>query len=159
MIKFALQCDKSHGFESWFASGASYETQVRRGLVECPLCGSTRIEKQIMAPSVRLAKAAVPADAVVSETPVPARASDTNAVSLDLEPMQKLREMVRELHEKVQANTEDVGHNFAEEARKIHYGEAEERGIRGKATQDQAEALIEEGIGFLPLPVLPEERN
>jgi hypothetical protein len=160
MIKYALQCDKGHGFESWFPSSASFETQAKRGLVDCPVCGSSRVEKQIMAPSVRLKGAAAPdgeitAPADVLESP----AVPDQSVALMGERALKLRQMMRDLHAHVTANTEDVGAKFADEARKIHYGETEERAIRGRATADEAEALHDEGIGFLPLPTLPDERN
>jgi hypothetical protein len=164
MIKYALQCDKAHGFESWFPSISSFETQARRGLVECPVCGSVKVEKQIMKPSVRLHGIrpdqkpieSIPAptsEAAAAEPHIPAVLAD------DSEAARKLRAMMREIHQHVQANTEDVGAKFADEARKIHYGDAEERGIRGKATAEQAAELAEEGIAFLPLPPLPEERN
>ena len=160
MIKYALHCDKGHGFESWFPSSASFETQAKRGLVDCPVCGSSRVEKQIMAPSVRLKGADVPAGGIA----VPADMSDApmvpdQPVAMMGEHALKLRQMMRDLHAHVTANTEDVGAKFADEARKIHYGETEERAIRGRATADEAEALHDEGIGFLPLPTLPEERN
>jgi hypothetical protein len=160
MIKYALHCDKGHGFESWFPSSASFETQAKRGLVDCPICGSSRIEKQIMAPSVRLKGAAVPVVDAPAADPAPEVSTvPEQTVALMGEHAQKLREMVREIHAHVTANTEDVGAKFADEARKIHYGDAEERAIRGKATPTEAAALHDEGIGFLPLPTLPEERN
>ena len=167
MIKYALQCDKGHGFESWFPSSASYDTQVKRALVDCPVCGSTKVSKQIMAPSVRLRNAEAPKQESVLErqpasaVPVPSAAVAPPEVLPQLmsEPMQQLREMVKEFHAHVQANTEDVGSKFAEEAQKIHYGETEDRPIRGKATADEIEILHDEGIPFMPLPTLPEDRN
>lgn len=160
MIKYALQCDKGHGFESWFPSSASFETQAKRGLVDCPVCGSSRVEKQIMAPSVRLKGAAAPDVEITAPADVPdSPAIPDQSVALMGERALKLRQMMRDLHAHVTANTEDVGAKFADEARKIHYGETEERAIRGRATADEAEALHDEGIGFLPLPVLPDERN
>ncbi len=160
MIKYALRCDKGHGFESWFPSSASFETQAKRGLVECPLCGSTLVDKQIMSPSVRLkGAAALVIDAVTPDAVAEPTVAPEQSVALLGEQAEKLRIMVRELHAHVTANTEDVGAKFADEARKIHYGDAEERAIRGKATPTEAAALHEEGIGFLPLPTLPEERN
>jgi hypothetical protein len=154
MIKYALQCDKGHSFESWFPSSISFDTQAKRGLVDCPVCGSSRVEKQIMAPSVRSKGPAAPD----IEIATPAAEPD-QPVALMGEHAQKLRAMMRELHAHVTANTEDVGAKFADEARKIHYGETEERAIRGRATAEEAEALHDEGIGFMPLPTLPEERN
>jgi hypothetical protein len=174
MIKYALQCEKGHSFESWFDSGSAYDKLAKRGFVECPQCGSVRVEKQIMAPSVRLSSssaevaepstdapaaggggASAPEVIPAVEPPMPVALPET----LLTEKAQELREMIREFHAHVEANTEDVGAKFADEARKIHYGETEERAIRGKATMDEAEELHAEGIGFLPLPPLPDQRN
>jgi hypothetical protein len=164
MIKYALHCEKDHGFESWFPDSAAYGTQVKRGLVSCPVCGSMRISKQIMAPSIRSSgkrrgepepesasgeSAQVSAQAIHPEQPV----------ALMSEQAQKMRAMIRELHAHVKANTEDVGHGFADEARAMHLGDKPERAIRGKASLEDAQALHEEGIGVLPLPPLPDERN
>ncbi|MCA3563151.1 MAG: DUF1178 family protein [Methylocystis sp.] len=153
MIKYALLCDNGHGFDSWFPSSASYETQRKRGLVDCPVCGSMKVGKQIMAPAVTLKSGRQDAAAVA-----PAEACDQPMAVLGEEGA-RLRSLIREFHDHVKANTEDVGARFAEEARKIHYGETEERAIRGRASLDDARALHEEGIGVLPLPSLPEERN
>lgn len=155
MIKYALQCDSGHGFESWFPDSASYDVQVRRGFVSCPTCGSPKVEKQIMAPRVQ---ASEERRQLSKRTPSPPEASPQSMAMLS-EEAQKMRAMIRELHEKVKANTEDVGERFADEARKIHYGEVEEKAIRGQATFEQAKELHEEGIGVLPLPPLPDERN
>jgi hypothetical protein len=175
MIKYALQCEKGHGFESWFDSGSAYDKLARRGFVECPHCGSGRVEKQIMSPSVRLSSAQ--SEAVEPATDAPSTGAGTASgmpetvpmaapavpaelpVTLMSEKAQELREMIRSFHAHIEANTEDVGAKFADEARKIHYGETEERAIRGKATVDEAEELRAEGIGFLPLPPLPDQRN
>ena len=151
MIKYALHCDQGHGFESWFASSQSFASQAKRGLVNCPVCGSVRVEKQIMAPN--LGSSAPGAD-VSEAAPV-----QDQSVALLSEPMQELRARLRELHAEIKAHTEDVGTGFAEEARKIHYGEREERAIRGQATRDEAMDLQAEGIAFLPVPPLPDERN
>ncbi|OCW58310.1 DUF1178 family protein [Hoeflea olei] len=140
MIRFSLQCDKDHGFEGWFASNADFEAQNRRGLVECPLCGSHTVEKALMAP------------AVVAKQEAPA----TRPLAMDphqREVMQKLREMVKAIRQ----NAEDVGERFAEEARKIHLGEAEARGIIGQASSEEARSLIEDGIEIAPLPEFPED--
>jgi hypothetical protein len=158
MIKYALQCEKGHGFESWFSDSAGYDMQRKRGLVDCPVCGSRKIEKQIMSPRVRVKKGdSGPLVAPVQETP-----SESSALMAEGplgEEAKKFRAMLKEFHEHVKANTEDVGGKFADEARKIHYGETEERAIRGRASADEAQELYEEGIGFLPLPPLPDERN
>ena len=144
MIKFSLVCDRAHTFESWFDSGASYETQARRGLIECPACHSHAVSKAIMAPA--LVGGHKPADA-----PVPVAMLD--------ERQQKLRAMARTLRAEIEKNSEDVGGKFPAMARAIHDGEAPERSIRGKASLEEARALIEDGIGVLPLPFAPDEMN
>jgi hypothetical protein len=147
MIKYALTCEHDHSFESWFDGSEAYDKLRKRGLVECPVCGSTRVGKQIMTPAVQ----AKGRDVVAPEAPqeIPLVAGEDA----------KLRQALKELHAHVQANTEDVGSKFADEARKIHYGETEERAIRGRASFEEAKGLAEEGIGFHPLPPLPEDRN
>jgi len=144
MIKYALACDDGHAFESWFRDSDAFDVQARRGLVACAVCGSIKVAKQIMAPAI-------------SSTAAPA-ARSTEVVALG-EREKALREMMRELHRTVVANSDDVGDKFPEEARRIHYGESDPRSIRGRATPDEAKALHEEGVEFLPLPRLPDERN
>jgi hypothetical protein len=132
-----LQCSHSHSFEGWFASEDDFQGQLARGLVECPLCGDTGITKMLSAPRLNLG----------ASQPEAAR---QDVVSMPDESLQAAwMKMVRH----VMANTDDVGERFAEEARRIHYGETEERSIRGQASREETEALIEEGIGVLPLPI------
>ena len=151
MIRYALACEAGHDFESWFRSSDEFEAQDARGLVSCPVCGSARVQKQIMAPQVartdheRSAASAAPAPA--------------GDVALINPEAQELRQKIAELRAHLIANSEDVGEKFADEARKMHYGDAEERSIYGKATGEDAKALIDEGIGILPIPGLPDERN
>jgi hypothetical protein len=135
-----LRCTHGHGFEGWFASNEAFETQLAGGLVECPVCGDTAIVKLLSAPRLNLGNAKAPAEAA------PATPSQVPA---PLSPEARWMRAVRE----VIAKTEDVGDRFAEEARKMHYGEAEERGIRGQATPEQTEALLDEGIAVMPLPM------
>ncbi|MGL4241680.1 MAG: DUF1178 family protein [Beijerinckiaceae bacterium] len=156
MIKYALQCDQAHAFESWFPDSASYDRQAKRGFVSCPVCGSIKVEKQIMAPRVRNSDER---RALSKKKAPPADAAAPQPMAMLSEEAQKMRAAIRDLHEKVKANTEDVGERFADEARKIHYGEVEEKAIRGRANLEEAKALVDEGIGVLPLPPLPDERN
>lgn len=142
MIRYALQCEAGHEFESWFPDSASYDKQRKRGLIACPHCQSTRVEKQIMAP------------ALASKKEKPAQ-----TVAMIGEKERELRQMIQALHSHMRENAENVGDNFAEEARKIHYGETEERAIYGAATPPEAKALIEEGIPVLPVPALPDDMN
>lgn len=131
-----LQCSHRHAFEGWFASEDEFQSQLGRGLVECPLCGDNGITKMLSAPRLNLGAAEPQARQEVVSMP------DASLQAAWLK-------MVRH----VLANTEDVGERFAEEARSIHYGETEQRGIRGQASREETEALLEEGIGVLPLPI------
>ncbi len=154
MIKYALACEKDHSFESWFADSASYDAQSRRGLVACPVCGATRVSKAIMAPAI------VSGQKREERRPAPTAASPSPApVALLDERQQRLRDMARRVREEIVANTDDVGRKFPEEARAIHDGEAPARSIRGQATLEEAQALLDEGVGVLPLPFLPDEFN
>lgn len=141
MIKFGLRCEEDHRFEGWFGSSDEFETQRKRGFVTCPVCGSSKVDKALMAPSVSTSrdKAAV-------------RSEVMNAQARMLGEMRRLREAVTK-------NAEDVGPRFAEEARRIHYGEIEPKAVYGSATKDEVGALVEEGVGVAPLPVLPEDAN
>ena len=132
-----LQCSHSHDFEGWFASEDDFQGQLARGLVECPMCGDTAVSKMLSAPRLNLG-AAAPAE------------SRQDVVSV---PQNELQVAWLKMVRHVMANTDDVGERFAEEARRIHYGEAEQRGIRGQASVEETEALLEEGIGVLPLPI------
>jgi hypothetical protein len=164
MIKFTLHCDNDHVFEGWFASNAAFDHQAQNSLVECPMCGSDKVGKALMAPNVltsdqmrasRRARADEPAS---TETPVAAPAAPSMPVATDparAEMIAKLQEMSRALR----ANADHVGRDFAEEARKIHFGETPPRGIYGEASKDEIEALLDDGVGVAPLPPLPEDLN
>ncbi len=149
MIRYALSCGHGHAFESWFRDAAAYDEQVAAGLLACPACGSERVEKAIMAPHV-VQKA--------DRGPVPA-AAEGRPVSLVSPEDAELRAKVKALREHLTAQADYVGPGFAEEARRIHSGESERRSIYGEASPSDARALLEEGVGILPLPVLPEEGN
>lgn len=139
MIRFSLSCDNDHEFEGWFRSNEDFDGQAARGLVSCPACGSVNVGKALMAPAISSAQETAPA-----------------TLALDPEKremMKALREMVRA----VKANAEDVGETFPEEARRIHHGEAKARGIYGRASREEARALIEDGIEVAPLPDLPDD--
>ena len=142
MIRFTLACDQAHSFEAWFSSSDDFDSQKQRGLIECPHCGSAHVDKALMAPSVSTSK-------------------DTPAVQTSAMPKeaQEIMTKMRELRDAVLGQAENVGKKFPEEARKIHYGESEERGIYGESNRDDVEALLDEGIAIAPLPVLPDDRN
>ena len=154
MIRYALVCDRSHTFESWFQDSAAYDKQAARGLVNCPVCGSSKIEKAIMAPRLKSTKHRdVPVEA-------PASAAQEKTPVAMLSPQeQEFRKKLKELRDHLTKNADHVGPKFPEEARKMHYGETTHRSIYGEASPDEARSLAEEGIELHPLPVLPDERN
>jgi hypothetical protein len=160
MIRYALACDNGHDFESWFPSSASYDAQAERGLVTCPLCGSAKVDKQIMAPSLgRKGSAQAEPErpgAPVPAAPVPAAPAPMAILS---EREQAIRAMLKAVREHVVKTADYVGGDFADEARKMHYGEIEHRSIYGEANPADAKALIEEGIEVHPIPILPDDRN
>ena len=164
MIKYSVQCKKGHGFEAWFQNSAAFDTQTKRGLVSCPDCGSTKVEKALMAPhvstSTRNKGGGTPVagrDVAVGETTAVPASQSVASPSVMFPP--EMAEVLRKIRREVATKAEYVGPKFAEEARRIHYDEAPERGIYGEASLDDVKALHEEGIDCLPLPVLPEDRN
>jgi len=163
MIRYTLVCDKRHEFESWFTNSVAFDKQAKRGLVTCPMCGSAKVEKALMTP--RLARADKPsnqqtttADAAPADA-APATAKSPTPVAMISPREHEFRQKLRELRDHLVKNAENVGSRFPEEARKMHYGEAEHRSIYGVASPKDAKALHDEGIEFSPLPVLPDERH
>ncbi|WP_423460638.1 DUF1178 family protein [Ottowia sp. VDI28] len=147
-----LQCHHGHVFEGWFASEDDFQQQVSSQLLTCPMCGDTSVSKLPSAPRLNLGASGAPVTAEPSQaSPGGAGASEPVAALPPASLQAAWMQMVR----RVMANTEDVGERFAEEARKIHYGESDERGIRGQATPEETEALLDEGIAVVPLPVPP----
>lgn len=151
-----LQCEQQHLFEGWFGSEEDFQNQLGRQLVSCPMCASTSVTKRLSAPRLNLG-ATAPARADVASAPEPAPTEPPQQM-LALNPeqaqtLQQLQAAYLSMVRQVVENTEDVGDRFASEARKIHEGQAPERGIRGHATPDEAQALAEEGIAVVPLPV------
>jgi hypothetical protein len=136
-----LQCAHEHAFEGWFASEEDFQGQLARGLVECPVCGDKAIAKKLSAPRLNLGagREAAPRE----------EKRDVISAGGNTELQAAWLKMVRHVLD----NTEDVGERFAEEARRMHYGEGEERAIRGQASREETQALLEEGISILPLPI------
>jgi hypothetical protein len=160
VIKYLLGCASGHEFESWFRASADFDAQSLSGEIACPICGSVDIVKQPMAPSVvtkRARPAPQPAQGAVS-APAAHVGSGGAAAPAGGDGV-AVREALRAFTQKVMANTEDVGPRFAEEARKIHFGETEERQIRGSSTLEEARELVEDGVPFGFLPPLPEDLN
>ena len=140
MIRYALTCDHDHAFEGWFGSSAEYDEQQAGGLLECPLCGSKQVRKQIMAPAV----------------------AGTKRTVREMEPA-KMQSMMMEAAGRIRAHVEenfdDVGDGFASEARAIHEGKAEDRGIYGQATPQEVRELVEDGVPVAPLPAEPPKKT
>ncbi|GDY35342.1 DUF1178 family protein [Acidovorax sp. NB1] len=147
-----LQCRQGHVFEGWFGSEDDFQGQKQRGLVQCPLCGDDHIEKRLSAPRLNLG-ARAPAAPEAATTPSALQGTHSVAASEAAMLPPALQAAWLELARKVVANTEDVGSRFAQEARRMHHGEVEERAIRGQATPDEAVQLLEEGIAVMPLPL------
>jgi hypothetical protein len=158
-----LKCAHQHVFEGWFASEDDFQSQLVRGLVECPLCADVNISKQLSAPRLNLGAAppkaspspasqASPASPSSTEL-VPASAAPTDVSPQDRQALQDMQGDWLKMVRQVMANTEDVGSHFAEVARQMHYGEADERSIRGQTSREEAVALLEEGITVMPLPM------
>ncbi len=137
MIRYALKCDQTHGFEAWFGSSSDYDDQAARGLVECPFCGSRAVEKAVMAPSVSGTKKAAPAPDVAAKV------------------QSMMMEAAREVRAHVEANFDYVGDSFAREARDIHEGRSEKREIYGEATPADVKKLKEDGVPVSALPDAP----
>jgi hypothetical protein len=147
MIVFDLKCPKDHVFEGWFADSEAFDQQVEAGEVACPVCGSVKIAKALMAPNVATRSSA----AKGAES-----ASGTVSLAKHKEEAGKVMAMMRAVKDHVEKNFDDVGTKFADEARKIHYGETEKRNIYGKATREDAKSLREEGVEFGELPDVPD---
>lgn len=153
MIRFALRCQKGHEFEAWFRNGDTYDRQAKRGEVRCPDCGSAKVAKAIMAPAIAKGGRRAVAEAPAAETPAPAADPPAAAPEAgEVHVAGKLREALREMRSFIEKNAEYVGPRFADEARKMHKGEADERSIYGEASDAEAEALKEEGIEFGRIP-------
>lgn len=167
MIRYSLTCDKAHEFEGWFASSDAYDRQASRKLVTCPRCGSSKVGKALMAPSVqtsekkRAARRRPATDGPAPSVPPPA-ATPPAPPPPQLVASAEHREMLlrlRKMRDEVLAKSEYVGPRFAEEARRIHNDEASARGIHGEASPDDVKALHEDGIEVFPVPVLPDDHN
>jgi hypothetical protein len=148
MICFSLHCGNDHTFEGWFRDGAAYEQQARGGDIACPTCGDRSVRKAMMAPAVVRSGARGSAPVQEQSAP-PAPAPDEVKAAFAVA-------MLRQLRAHVVENFENVGARFPEEARRIHYGDSEEREIYGRATLEEARELVEEGISVRPLPDVPE---
>ena len=136
MILFDLQCEKNHKFECWFSSSSNYEEQLKNKMIACPYCNSTKIQKSLMAPNINTKSNSK-------------KSKKNNKKKLA---QNNLENQIKKFRKYIEKNTDNVGKNFAEEARKIYYGETKSRPIRGESTENEAQELAEEGIPFSQLP-------
>jgi len=143
MIIFDLQCVNDHRFEGWFKNSSEFESQLTSTMIHCPVCGTEQVAKVPSASHLNLGKAASQQAITLSDKPAPVT-PDMNL-------------LLRNLHDHIKQNFEDVGNEFATEAKRMHYGEIEERNIRGNATKNEVEELHEEGIMAIPLPSFPDK--
>lgn len=141
-MKFSLACKNDHAFEGWFRSNEDFDTQQKRGLLECPVCGAHQVAKTLMAPSVSTG-----------------RNKDKIAVAVGHQAQQQIMAKMVEMAKELKSKADNVGDKFPEEARKIHYGESKERAIYGTASPKDITELLDEGVALMPLPDVPEELN
>lgn len=157
MIRFSLCCAQDHSFEGWFRSNDDFDAQSKKRLIECPMCGSSSVAKALMAPAVSTSRAQEPRG---SGMQVVGQVDENEVVTLSHgQNQQEIMKQMRILAKKLKDGAEYVGDKFAAEARKIHDGEADARGIYGEATIAEAQSLAEDGIDFLPIPSFPEDHN
>lgn len=156
MIHYNVRCSQAHEFDGWFKDSAGFDKLTKRGLVECPTCGDTKVERALMAPAVST-REALPtppqenAPPVAAPTPAPTQQMATTGGPVP----DQVRAVLQRIRAEVEKNCAYVGPDFADEARKIHHGESEQRGIYGETTPEQAEALKDEGIEFSRIPWVP----
>lgn len=153
MIRYTLKCENGHQFDSWFQSAEAFDTLVARGLTSCALCGSTSVEKALMAPRVASGEGQrATAEAIAENEP------DNASEGALTTPSSPLERAVAKLRSDVEKNSDYVGRSFAQEARKMHEGEVPARSIYGEARVDEARALAEDGVPVMPLPFGPRDK-
>jgi len=173
MIKYQLICDQNHEFEGWFQASAAFDAQAESGLLRCPLCDSDQVKRALMTPNLASPKRRKAIEPALAEpapnsanpplanpmlaNPTPAQQSALPTKSEQVQAFGAALAELRQLQQKITKDCRDVGDNFAEEARKIHYGEAEAEGIYGRTTHEEREALEDEGIDVLDMPWLPPD--
>ena len=173
MIKYQLICDQNHEFEGWFQASAAFDAQAESGSLRCPLCDSDQVKRALMTPNLASPKRRKAIEPPLAEpapnsanppltnpmlaNPTPAQQSALPTKSEQVQAFGAALAELRQLQQKITKDCRDVGDNFAEEARKIHYGEAEAEGIYGRTTHEEREALEDEGIDVLDMPWLPPD--
>ena len=153
MIHYQLRCSQDHGFDGWFKDSAAFEKGAAAGFVDCPVCGDTKVRRNLMAPAI--SKGALARERAEPPPPEPPQAPPPPAVATTGPMPAQLLSLLQRMRAEVEKNCDHVGRDFAEEARRIHRGESEGRGIYGEATPDEAEALADEGIEVGQIPWVP----
>lgn len=148
---FDLACEQGHVFEGWFKSHEDYDTQLERGLLRCPMCDSAKVAKQLSAPRLNLKHGVGQAAAGLTESPISKQTGPNDVAALQAQWVQQVKQWIK--------STDNVGENFATEARKMHEGQIPERAIRGSATPEEYESLQEDGIDILPIPTFLDEEK
>lgn len=149
MIHYQLRCGAAHEFDGWFKDSTGFERQAKRGLITCPVCADTNVTRALMAPGIPRKGRNEMAAAETVPAPAPAKPAAGGVIP------DAVRAVLQKLRAEVEKHCDYVGHDFAEEARRIHHGETEPRGIYGESTDEEAEALADEGIGISRIPWLP----
>lgn len=142
MIQYTLKCDQGHETQSWFQSAAAYDALAKSGHLSCPVCGTSNVEKALMAPRVQ----------------VPAKVEAAETAPVLSQPETEMAQAIEELRQKVESTSDYVGASFVDEARAMHLGEKPERSIYGEARLDQAKELVEDGVPLMPLPFRPKQK-
>ena len=153
MIHYQLRCSQDHGFDGWFKDSAAFEKGAAAGFVDCPVCGDTKVRRDLMAPAI--SKGALARERAEPPPPEPPQAPPPPAVTTTGPMPAQLLSLLQRMRAEVEKNCDHVGRDFAEEARRMHRGESERRGIYGEATPDEAEALADEGIEVGQIPWVP----
>jgi hypothetical protein len=155
MILYRLRCSKGHEFESWFKDSKTYERQEKKSLIGCAVCGDATVARAPMAPRLGKGSKRPDIEAPVAAAPAAPSPEQQQMAAMAKHMPKELRDALLKVREQVEKNCEHVGDKFAEEARKIHYGESDKRGIYGETSDEEAEALADEGIEFGRLPWIP----
>ena len=158
MIHYQLRCGAEHGFDGWFRDSAAFETQSRRGLIVCPECGDTRVNRALMAPAIPRKRVTLDAAGGPDATPAPEAAApppDSVPEKIASVMPDQLRAVLQRIRAEVERTSDYVGPSFADEARRIHRGESEKRSIYGESTPEQAQALADDGIEVARIPWVP----
>jgi len=155
MIHYQLRCSADHSFDGWFRDSASFDVQAERGLVACPICGDTAVNRALMAPRIKKGAAVLDSSGAPDTVPAPAEPEKAGPEKAAVAMPDHMRAMLQKLRAEVERNCDYVGPGFAEEARRIHRGESDRRGIYGESTPEQAEALADEGIEVARVPWVP----